>query len=582
MHASKTLRAYWLAHPRLILFTLACTILTVGLNLWTPFLVREAIDRMVDGSATPARIVQLSAIFLIASLVAAFGSRGMRGIPSALTHHVMRDIRADAMGNLTRLDPSFYRGEHTGDIMNRMNTDVKAVGDMVGQGLMNVSRAVFAFGIAMAIMFGENTRLAWLMLVLLPAMTGISFVLILLLRKRYEASQEQFDRISSFSQENFTGVRVIKGFGIEDRQAGLFRDLNREYIRRNLAFSRIEAPIWPLITFMFSAASVLLLWVGGRQVMAGELTLGTLVQFLQYLTFLQWPVLALGWTLGLFIRGVASWKRLDGILRAAPHIDDTRAESASGSAGLDGDITFENVTLDLGGTRVLDHVSLVLPAGRTVAVTGPTGCGKSTLASLLVRLADPDTGRVTAGGRDLRAFSLETLRNGVRAAPQEPFLFSDTIGRNLEMGAPGAPNEALRAAATVARVEEEIERFPKGYETLVGERGVTLSGGQRQRVSIARAIAGDPRVLILDDTLSAVDTHTEKAILEGLLPIIRGRTTLLISHRISTLRYADLIVVMDRGRIVQTGTHDELVARPGYYQELDTAQRLQARLEAFS
>ncbi|MFO1531539.1 MAG: ABC transporter ATP-binding protein [Kiritimatiellia bacterium] len=393
---------------------------------------------------------------------------------------MMRDIRSDAMANLTRLDPSFYRNEHTGDIMNRMNTDVKAVGDMVGQGLMNVSRAFFAFGISMVIMFRENARLAWLMLILLPVMTGISFVLILLLRKRYEASQEQFDRISSFSQENFTGVRVVKGFGIEDRQAGLFRDLNREYIRRNLAFSRIEAPIWPLITFMFSASSVLLLWVGGRQVLAGELTLGTLVQFLQYLTFLQWPVLALGWTLGLFIRGIASWKRLAGVLGTAPLIDDAHARPDA-PAAVTGDIAFDHVSLQLGSTRVLDDVSLVIPAGRTIALTGPTGCGKTSLASLLVRLADPTSGRVTAGGRDLREFPLPVLRASVRSAPQEPFLFSDTIGRNLAVGAPGARSKPC-GPPPASRIDEEIERFPNGYDTLVGERGVTLSGGQRQRV----------------------------------------------------------------------------------------------------
>ena len=561
----------------------ACVLGYIGSSLYTPLPLRRLIDGLQGGHLDPRGFALLLAELTGLALFSFGVAIGMRRLLLGLANHVEYDIRRDIFTHLTRMDPAFYQRERTGDLMTKMSSDLSAVRELVGQGLLQGSRMLVGFPLAFSVMYATNVRMALIVTAILPFVSLLFFFLMKWIRKYYERSQDQFSLISNFAQETFSGIRTLKGFGIEARQRARFKELNDEYIRRNMTLTRIEEPVWPFMMFLYWLGAVLLLLTGGRQVLHRELTIGTYVQFQQYLIFLQWPMLALGWTVNILQRGLASWRRIRTILDARPEVADPPGLADPGPAR--GDIEFRGVRLRRGGQVLLDGVDLRIPAGQCLAITGPTGSGKTLLISLLVRLLDPDEGVVTIGGRDVRAWPLAALRNRIALAPQEPFLFSDTLANNLAFGlearedALAAYEDRVEWAARLASLEQDVASFPDRYRTLLGERGVTLSGGQRQRTAIGRAVARQPDVLLLDDVFSAVDTQTEARILEQLLPELRGRTSLLISHRVSTLRHADRIVVLERGRVTQDGTHAALVAQPGYYRELDEVQRLAARLE---
>ena len=582
----KSLASYIRAYRGRAALGFLMVLIAQGMGLVAPFVLRYAIDDLEGGVMTPRLLASYALFYACVGVVGAAFAFGMRRLILGLSHEVEYDIRRDVFRHLTTLDPSYYQRERIGDIMTKMTSDLGAIRDFVGQGLLQGSRAAVTFLFGFSIMFALNRYMATVILCLLPLVSVLFFLLIGLIRSRYDASQEQFSVISNFSQESFSGIRTIKGFGIEDLRRQLFGGLNEEYIRRNLRLSRAEQPVWPLMSFLFGVSIILLLLIGGREVMRGNLSVGKWVQFQQYMFFLQWPMLALGWITNLFQRGIASWKRIHTILDAVPEIRDG-ADTDRALASVAGPIVFEGVSLDRDGRRLLDDVRLTIPAGATVGITGPTGSGKTLLVSLIARLMNTSAGRVCIGGHDVRAYPLDVLRRHVGMAPQEPFLFSDTLARNIAFGLPSGTDlelepleENIAWAAEVAHLSGDVALFPRKYETLLGERGVTLSGGQRQRTAISRAIARRPAILILDDVFSAVDTQTESRILAGLQPVLRERTSILVSHRVSTLRNADLIVVLENGRVTQCGTHDELVKQDGYYRELDEMQRLEARLEA--
>jgi ATP-binding cassette subfamily B protein len=414
------------------------------------------------------------------------------------------------------------------------------------------------------------------------------------IHERFERIQAMFSDISARAQENFSGARVIRAYVQEQAEIAAFEGANKEYIRRSLGLVRLMGMLWPTLELMLGAAVVIVLWLGGRQVLMGKMNVGDFVAFNTYMMQLTWPVIALGWVINIFQRGTASLARINEILSEQPEI----ADIASGATGVSpvqpggdarlstseilGEIEFCNLNFAYNGTSVLKDINLRIPAGSSLAIVGPTGSGKTTLVNLIPRIYDAEPGTVLIDGRPVRQFHLDSLRRHIGFVPQETFLFSDTIRENIAFGVSredgDVPLDDIQSAAEAANIAQDIESFPEGYNTTVGERGITLSGGQKQRTAIARALLRSPRILILDDALSSVDTHTEDKILNHLREIMRGRTTIFISHRVSTVRNADRIAVLHQGRIVELGTHDQLIARNGYYTDLYNKQLLEEEL----
>ncbi|PYX78711.1 MAG: ABC transporter ATP-binding protein, partial [Acidobacteria bacterium] len=399
-----------------------------------------------------------------------------------------------------------------------------------------------------------------------------------LIHERFERIQAMFSDISARAQENFSGVRVLRAFAQEQPEINAFENANREYIARSLRLVRLMGMLWPTLEVMLGLAIVLVLWLGGREVVLGRITVGKFVTFNTFMVMLTWPIIALGWVINITQRGTASVVRLNQIFAEKPEITDVAARPATDLGPIRGEIEFRDLNFNYNGTHVLKNVNLRIPAGTSLAVVGPTGAGKSTLVNLIPRIYDAAPGTVLVDGRPIQEYPLAELRRSIGFVPQETFLFSDSIRDNIAFGAEDASTSDVRTAAEAASIAGDIEEFPEQYETAVGERGITLSGGQKQRTAIARALLRDPRILVLDDALSSVDTHTEEKILSRLREIMQGRTTIFISHRVSTVRNADRIAVLHGGSIVELGTHEELIARSGYYTDLYNKQLLEEEL----
>jgi ATP-binding cassette subfamily B protein len=562
----------------MILLGFLMSLLTVAFNLAIPYISRFVIDRLTRGELQLQHLGGFLALYFAAAVGSVFLSFWMRSIPLRIGHTVETAIRANVFKHLTEMDQAYFRKLHTGDLMNRMSTDMRIIAMAVGQGFMQICRMIFVFVLAFAIMFHTCRPLALVILLLVPLMS-LSFAWFAHRIKRHHVLvQEELSRMADFSQETFAGIQTVKAFSLERRWYELFSALNGCLVGRNMRLAVVHEAIWPLAAFWLALGSAVILIQGGRYVITGQLTLGELVQFNQYLLYMQWPLLSLGWILSLVQRGGASWKRVREIMEEQPHIKDDPNLIEPG-AMVEGDILFEKVTVEVEGQTILQDISLRIPQGSRVGITGPTGSGKTTLVALLPRLIDPACGRILMGGRPLNHYALETLRGSIGVAEQEPTLFSDTISRNIAFGLAKHSEQKVLRAADIAHLHGDVEQFPDRYETMIGERGVTLSGGQRQRTSISRAVACEPAVLILDDVLASVDTATESAILDKLQPVFASRTTLFVSHRVSTLRDMDFIVTVEDGRITQQGTHDELVRQDGYYRKLCEIQELAAAVE---
>ena len=571
-----------------------CVLFNNGVWILFPQVLRRAVNDLHSG-VTRQKLLTYSLLIIAIALVKGIFQFLTRWVVIGISRDIEFDLRNDLFAHLERLSYSYYQRNRTGDIMARATNDLNAVRMLLGPAIMySANTMVFTAG-ALGFMLAISPKLTLYAFLPLPIASIVIQYFGRRIHERFERIQAMFSDISARAQENFSGARVIRAYVQEQAEIAAFEGANREYIRRSLGLVRLMGMLWPTLELMLGAAVVIVLWMGGRQVLLGKMTVGDFVAFNTYMMQLTWPVIALGWVINIFQRGTASMVRIDEILSQKPEIADEEIIGPSGdraigssknqisrSPDLLGEIEFRNLNFAYNGTSVLKDINLRIPAGSSLAIVGPTGSGKTTLVNLIPRIYDAAPGAVLIDGRPVRQFPLDSLRRHIGFVPQETFLFSDTIRENIAFGisqeAGDASLDDIKAAAEAANIAQDIASFPEGYNTTVGERGITLSGGQKQRTAIARALLRSPRILILDDALSSVDTHTEDKILNHLREIMRGRTTIFISHRVSTVRNADSIAVLHQGRIVELGTHDQLIARNGYYTDLYNKQLLEEEL----
>ncbi len=543
-----------------------------------PLVIKQGVDSLKAGFHLRL-VFELAGLLVGLALVKGFFQYWMRVIIIGISRDIEFDLRNDLFKHLVGLSQDFYARYRTGDIMARSTNDLNAVRMMLGPGIMYWTETSITLLLSMAVMLRTDARLT--MMALLPAPL-VSLAVIFFgrrIHKRFEHIQGMFSDISSRVQENLAGVRVVRAYAQEKAEVAQFERLNIEYVRENVGLARLQGVFMPLLQAFIGFTFLLVMWSGGRQLLEHHITLGSFVMFNTYMGMLIWPMIAFGWVVNLMQRGTASLNRINQILHEKPAIARPlgRVQIAAGQAA---DIGFEKVTVTFAGRNALSDLSLKIRAGETVAIVGHTGSGKTTLVNLIPRLFDPTAGSVRVGCIGVSAYDPEELRREIGLVPQETFLFSASLAENIAWGVPEATREQVAWAADVAGLSTDIESFPNGLDTVVGERGLTLSGGQKQRAAIARAILRNPRILILDDALASVDTVTEERILNQLAGLMRGRTTILISHRVSTVKNADRIVVLSQGRVVEMGTHSELQQRGGYYAELHQKQLLEEELEA--
>ena len=572
---------------------LGLVLVSNAFTLVIPEFLRRGVDA-IEGGAPLGTVRWLAALIVGSAVAGGFARYGMREAINGLSRWIEYDIRNDFFRHLARLEQGYYHRTPTGDLMARATNDLAAVRMAAGPAIMYLTETISRTLVAVPLMARIDGHLAALGLTPLALMPAAMLLLGRTIHRRFEAVQEHFGALTTHAHEALSGVRVVRAYRQEASQASRFAALNTEYVRRNMGLARVFGALFPSVTFLGGIGAVLTLWYGSALVIRGHVTIGDYVAFMTYLLILFWPMIALGWVVNLFQRADASMGRIQQVLDTAPAVADPPDPKPLPPAHGGRKVEFRGVwyryatadgrrlTADgsPSGERgwVLQDVSFTAEPGQWVAIVGPTGAGKTTVVELVPRLMDPDRGEVLVDGVPVRELRLADLRRAIGFVPQETFLFSQTIGENVGMGTDDPA--AVEPAARVAQLHDAVQGFPDGYGTMVGERGISLSGGQKQRTAIARSLAKDPDVVVLDDALSSVDTHTEAAILQGLKGELAGRTTLVVSHRITAIRDSDLIVVLERGRVVETGTHDDLFERRGVYWRLLRRQQLEEEVEA--
>jgi ATP-binding cassette subfamily B protein len=573
---------------RAVILGLGAVLVTTAVSLVSPWILKHAVDDLVTGLSR-AKLLRYSALIVGVAVVGAAFRFLMRRILIGASREMEYALRADFFRALQRMPLQWFQQHRTGDLMSRATSDLNAVRMMIGPAVMYSANTVIIFAAAVALMAAIDLRLTLIALVPLPIVSIAVRYFGAAIHRRSDAIQAQLADVSAVTQEALAGVRVVRAYRQETAEVERFRRSNAELVDRNIRLARLQAMFYPSLTLLLGSGAVLVLWFGSRAVIAGRITLGDFVAFNSYLVMLSWPMIAFGWMTNLIQRGLASWNRMLEVIDAVPAITDEDADPRALEGGMTGAIEVRGLTFAYPGAArpALEDVSFALEPGRTLAIVGGTGSGKSTLVSMIPRLLDPPAGTVFVDGVDIRRIPLARLRGAIGMVTQEPFLFSDTLAENIafgktEDGRRKTEDVALeiREAAGIAALDTDVASFPAGFETTIGERGITLSGGQKQRTALARAIAREPVILILDDALSAVDTYTEERILARLRDVMRARTSIIVSHRISTVRGADLILVLDEGRVAERGTHASLVAAGGIYAAMHQRQLLEAQLES--
>jgi ATP-binding cassette subfamily B multidrug efflux pump len=576
-----------------------CVFLTNGIWILFPLVLGKAADDLNSGVTRHKLLLYAGLLLAIATTKGIFQFL-TRWIVIGVSRDIEFDLRNDLFARLEGLSYSYYQRHRTGDIMARATNDLNAVRLLLGPAIMYSANTIVYTAGALAFMISISPWLTLYTFLPLPAVSVVIQTFGRRIHDRFERIQAMFSDISARAQENFSGARLIRAYVQEEAEIRAFETENQEYIRRSLKLVRLMGMLWPTLELMLGCAVVLVLWLGGREVihglshvtlitnlgtshpaitttlsLSGSMSVGQFVSFSTYMMQLTWPIIALGWVINIFQRGTASLVRINEIMHEEPEIKDAPGAQ---DREIEGEIEFRGLNFGYEGNPVLHELNLRVPAGSSLAIVGPTGSGKTTLVSLIPRIYDAEQGAVLIDGRPIRGYSLASLRKSIGFVPQETFLFSERIRENIALGVDSATDQEIHNAADAANIATDIEGFPEGYDTMVGERGITLSGGQKQRTAIARALIRNPKILILDDALSSVDTHTEDKILNHLRDVMRGRTTIFISHRVSTVRNADRIAVLHSGRIVELGNHDELLALNGYYSDLYNKQLLEEEL----
>lgn len=570
-----------------LLFGAVCVLLNNGVWILFAQVLARAINDLNTGHARHRLLTYASLLVAIA------GTKGIfqfltRWLIIGVSREIEFDMRNDLFRHLEGLSYSFYQRTRTGDVMARATNDLNAVRMGIGPAVMYSANTLAFMSGALFFMLHISPKLTLYAFAPLPIVSIVIQRMGKQIHFRFERIQAMFSDITARVQENLSGVRVIRAFVQEGPEISRFEEDNDEYIRRSIKLVRIRGLMWPSLELMLSGSIILVLWLGGREVLQHRINLGDFVAFNTYMVQLTWPIIAVGWVIDIFQRGTASLARIQQLFNEKPEITDADVPRAGIPTEVQGSIEFRDLTFRYPKTEesgdgepplVLKNVNLKVPAGTSLAIVGPTGSGKSTLVHLIPRVYDAEPGSVWIDGRPIREFPLGLLRKNVGFVPQETFLFSDTVRENIALGVEESTEAEVRAAADAASIAAEIEEFPESFDTMVGERGITLSGGQKQRTAIARALIRNPKILVLDDALASVDTQTEDRILHHLRRLMQGRTTIFISHRVSTVRDADQIAVLANGEIVELGSHDKLIAKNGYYTELYNKQLLEEELE---
>ncbi len=567
---------YLAKYKRTLYFGLLTVIVSNLFAVATPWFIGKAIDEMKRGLETG--ILNHSDLLYYVGIIVGFAV--ISGVMLFLTRQTIivvsrkieYDLRNDFLLHIQKLPYSYFQNTPTGDLMAHATNDISAVRNVLGPGIMYPSDTFMTFSFSLTLMFVKDWQLTLLTLIPLPFVSYAVYKLGQYIHKKYNDRQEQYSLLTTKAQENLSGARVVKAYAREEYEM--------EYFKKNLVLAKAQSVMWPLMFVLIGLSLLIAVYVGGLKVINGEITIGTLTAFFTYLSLLIWPMIAFGWVTNMIQQGAASMARLAKIFDIVPEIRDTDTTDTSISE-LHGEIEFCNVSFTHKSARqpALKNISLKIPKGKILAVVGYTGSGKSALVNLIPRLFDVTSGELFIDGKNVKNIPLAALRNNIGYVPQETFLFSDSIAENIRYGDDDAERELIYESAEISQIAKDVADFPQRFDTILGERGITLSGGQKQRTSIARAILRKPKILILDDALSAVDTHTESEVLSRLRNVMKERTSIIISHRISTVQDADNIIVLDKGEIAERGTHDELVALNGIYANLHKKQLLEKELE---